>query len=249
MSILTKSVKSLASKSLLPLTILSVGKGLISAINNFKRPDGELGSFSRPIPKYDSHIPTTLFQKATIAGASSILAISEPTNGVHLAAVGDITSIPFIKKLRDRMLLNEEGRRILKERPEVKFTDSEWNALGALPKNTFGYNYYNYMVSQNISWDTRTPVRFIDDSELAYVMLRHRQIHDFYHTVLGMTISILDELTVKHFEFVQTGLPVGLFAVLVAPVRLDPAERTDFYTRCLPWVNDVGRNTKLLMNT
>ena len=29
-------------------------------------------------------------------------------------------------------------------------------------------------------------VRFVDDPELAYVMQRYREIHDFTHTLLGM---------------------------------------------------------------
>jgi ubiquinone biosynthesis protein Coq4 len=29
-------------------------------------------------------------------------------------------------------------------------------------------------------------VRFVDDPELAYIMQRYREIHDFTHTLLGM---------------------------------------------------------------
>jgi ubiquinone biosynthesis protein Coq4 len=31
-------------------------------------------------------------------------------------------------------------------------------------------------------------VRFVDDEELAYVMTRYRQIHDFVHCLLGLGI-------------------------------------------------------------
>lgn len=39
--------------------------------------------------------------------------------------------------------------------------------------------------------DSRAPVRFIDDPELAYVMLRYRQVHDFWHVLSGLDISVL----------------------------------------------------------
>ena len=44
---------------------------------------------------------------------------------------------------------------------------------------------------QNVTPDTRTPVQFVDDIELAYVMQRYREIHDLVHTVLGMPTNML----------------------------------------------------------
>jgi len=32
-------------------------------------------------------------------------------------------------------------------------------------------------------------VRFVDDEELAYVAQRYREIHDFTHALLGMSIT------------------------------------------------------------
>lgn len=38
---------------------------------------------------------------------------------------------------------------------------------------------------QGFDPDARRPVNFVDDVDLAYVMLRYRQLHDFMHTLLG----------------------------------------------------------------
>lgn len=38
---------------------------------------------------------------------------------------------------------------------------------------------------QGFSPDARAPVRFVDDPELMYIMLRYRQCHDMFHTVTG----------------------------------------------------------------
>jgi ubiquinone biosynthesis protein COQ4 len=43
----------------------------------------------------------------------------------------------------------------------------------------------------------RTAVRFIDDAELAYVLLRYRQVHDFWHVLLALPTTILGELAQK----------------------------------------------------
>lgn len=41
---------------------------------------------------------------------------------------------------------------------------------------------------QKITPDSRMQVRFVDDADLAYVMQRYRETHDFVHLLLGMRI-------------------------------------------------------------
>ena len=41
------------------------------------------------------------------------------------------------------------------------------------------------MDSHGFSPDERAPVRFIDNPDLAYIMLRYRQVHDFWHVMSG----------------------------------------------------------------
>ena len=50
--------------------------------------------------------------------------------------------------------------------------------------------------------------RFIDDEEKAFVFQRYKEIHDFWHVLVGLNTSVMEEIAVKHFEFAQTGLPV-----------------------------------------
>lgn len=48
-------------------------------------------------------------------------------------------------------------------------------------------------VKQNVTPDSRAQVKFVDDEELAYVMLRYREVHDLLHTLLGMPTNMLGE--------------------------------------------------------
>jgi ubiquinone biosynthesis protein COQ4 len=75
---------------------------------------------------------------------------------------------------------------------------------------------------KNASPDERAPVSFVDDPELAYVMTRYREVHDLFHTVLGMPTNMLGEITVKWFEALQTGLPMCALGAFFGPVRLGP---------------------------
>lgn len=74
--------------------------------------------------------------------------------------------------------------------------------------------------TQHISADTRRAVRYVDDAELAYVMQRYREAHDFVHTLVGLPISVEGELAVKWFEFLQTGLPMCALGAIAGPLGL-----------------------------
>lgn len=45
--------------------------------------------------------------------------------------------------------------------------------------------------------------RFVDDAELAYVITRARQVHDFWHVLFGCHTNVFGEVALKAVEFVQ----------------------------------------------
>ncbi len=49
------------------------------------------------------------------------------------------------------------------------------------------------------------PLRFVDDEELAYVLTRMREVHDFWHVLFGCHTNVFGELALKGLEFVQVG--------------------------------------------
>lgn len=51
--------------------------------------------------------------------------------------------------------------------------------------------------------------RFIDDPELAYVITRARQVHDFWHVLFGCHTNAFGEVALKAVEFVQVGPSCG----------------------------------------
>ena len=79
----------------------------------------------------------------------------------------------------------------------------------------------------------------MDDTGLAYVMQRYREVHDLIHVINGMGIGysmqfivyirtpvtlnrLLGEIAIKWFEAIQTGLPMCVLSSLGAPVKLSP---------------------------
>lgn len=87
----------------------------------------------------------------------------------------------------------------------------------------------------------------MDDEELAYVMNRYRQIHDFFHTLTGLGVTVEEEIALKWFEWVQTGLPMTMLASLFGPLRLTWNERRRLYVDYVPWAVQCGASCKPLM--
>lgn len=75
---------------------------------------------------------------------------------------------------------------------------------------------------QNVSPDSRTAVRFVEDTELAYVMQRYRETHDIYHALFLMPTTMLGEVSVKWIEALQLRLPMCLSGAIFGAYRLRP---------------------------
>lgn len=74
----------------------------------------------------------------------------------------------------------------------------------------FRFAYARFMETFNFKADDRPLVKYVPDFELAYILQRYKETHDFYHTLLLAEddISVLGEAAVKWFEMTQLNLPV-----------------------------------------
>ncbi|KAJ1899066.1 Ubiquinone biosynthesis protein [Kickxella alabastrina] len=233
-----------------PTAAIAMGASYLASksLAAFTSPDAKPDSSRGMRPLYETHKPTTGLQKAFVAAGAALMGFGDPTDGTYIAALGDATSNGFFGRMREQMIGDPMGRRILKERPQISFTSEQWEALAELPEGSFGRTYYDQMRRNGISWATRPPVRFVDNEEDAYMLLRYRQCHDFYHVILDMDISVVEELAIKVFEWQQTGLPVGLIASAFGPLRLPQKERQRFFAHYLPWAMQCGAQAKPIIS-
>ncbi|KAF2109748.1 coenzyme Q biosynthesis protein Coq4-domain-containing protein [Lophiotrema nucula] len=203
---------------------------------------------NRPPPNYEGHIPLTRVERLGLAAGSGLLSFLDPRRGDLIAAFGEATAQPyFIYKLRDRMLLNPTGRRILRDRPRLTSTSLAIPRLRQLPSNTLGYAYAAWLDREGVSPDTRAHVRYIDDEECAYVMQRYRECHDFYHALVGLPVFREGEVALKAFEYANTGLPMTGLAVFSA-LTLKKAEWRRFWDIYGPWAIRNGTKTDDVIN-
>ncbi|KAK2743411.1 Ubiquinone biosynthesis protein [Myotisia sp. PD_48] len=208
----------------------------------------EFSVFSRPPPNYPGHVPLTTIERAVLAIGSATGSLLNPRRHDLIATLGETSATPyFIYRLRDAMLSDATGRRILRDRPRISSTTLSLDYLRTLPAHTVGGSYVSWLDREGVSPDTRSTVRYIDDEECAYVMQRYRECHDFYHAVTGLPVVVEGEIALKVFEFMNTLLPMtGLSAFAV--MRLKPAERERFWSIHLPWAVRSGLASKELIN-
>ncbi|CAN0252882.1 unnamed protein product, partial [Ectocarpus sp. 13 AM-2016] len=121
-----------------------------------------------------------------------------------------------------------------------------------LPDGTLGKSYSNFMKENNFSPDGRSPVKYVDDPDLAYVMRRYREVHDLWHALTGLPATVEGELALKWFELVQTGLPVCALSAVLGPLALPSKEpppaptgsREVLARTFVPWAIRAGRRAR-----
>lgn len=165
-----------------------------------------------------------------------------------IATLGETTGSIFVNEMRDNMLRDKTGRRILRERPRIHSSTIDIPYLRSLPLGTFGKEYTNFLDEQKVTPDTRVKVQYIYDDELAYVMQRYRECHDFFHALTNLPTNVEGELALKWFELAQTGLPMTLLSSIFGPIRLSFKEKERLFKKYVPWALQCGSQCKFLLN-
>ncbi|KAH9481191.1 Ubiquinone biosynthesis protein [Psilocybe cubensis] len=205
------------------------------------------GISSATKPAYEGHIPLSWFENAFLAVGSAFVSLADPRRGDMIAALGETTAGPSLPRLRDRMLASPEGRKVLKDRPRVNSSTVDMNKLAQYPEGSFGRAYVTWLERCGVTPDTRAPVKYIDDPELAYVMQRYRECHDFYHCICNLPVNVESELALKYFEFANLGLPMTAISALFGPLRLTAQKRSRLFSEYVPWALKCGGSAQSLI--
>ncbi|KAJ3743867.1 ubiquinone biosynthesis protein COQ4, mitochondrial [Lentinula raphanica] len=198
-------------------------------------------------PAYPGHIPLNSFENAFLAVGSAVMSLLDPYRADLIAALGETTAGPALPRLRDIMLASPEGRQILKDRPRINTQTVDMNALAHLPEGTWGRTYKTWLERTGVTPDSREPVHYVDDPELAYVMQRYRECHDFYHSICNFSVNVESELAIKYFEFANLGLPLAAISAIGGPLRLNAKKRSILFSEYVPWALKYGSTSQCLI--
>jgi len=185
--------------------------------------------------RYAGHVPTTLLEKALIGSSSAVRALADPRQARLVGVVGETTGGTALRKLMRRMERNPVGHVILQERPQITSAALPLERLRAMPADSLGAAYGRFLDRHGFDPDERSPVQFVDDPDLAYVMLRYRQVHDLWHVLYDLPPTFMGEVALKWLEAAQTGLPMCAIGAVAGGVRLKAEQRSAIVRHVVPW--------------
>jgi len=204
-----------------------------------QQPDGLEYEFQRPV---------SMLQNIVLTVGSAFASVNDPLRSDMVATLAETTGHSTLRKLQLQMLNDDTGCRILKEKPMINSENVNVDELIKLPASTFGHNYAKFMIGYGITSDTRPKVYYIENTELAYIMNRYRQIHDFIHCILGFSITVPNEIVVKWFEASHFGFPMNTLSALFGPLAVSNIYEHREIRKHIPWAVYNGRTMKLLLN-
>ncbi len=76
---------------------------------------------------------------------SAVSVFINPERGDMLAALGDVTGAAALRDMHMKMCSDLTGIQILAEKPRIRSTHTDIQSLRALPRDTFGYAYGQFM--------------------------------------------------------------------------------------------------------
>lgn len=126
--------------------------------------------------------------------------------------------------MHTRMLADPVDQRLLRDKSRIRSEQVDIDLLRALPQNTYGYAYAQFLDSNGYALDTWLDVQRMDDLELAYVMQRYRETHDFNHVLYSVPTTVFGEFVIKYAEVVQTGLLLNTAITYVGWLKATPGE-------------------------
>jgi ubiquinone biosynthesis protein COQ4 len=153
-------------------------------------------------------------------------ALLDSTRTDELLVGEEISSVGRMEALVPLMRSSPSGRRILAERPVISTHTISQSTLESLPQGSLGRAYAEHLKRERLDLDALTTPVTRSPSELAnYLLMRVRQTHDLWHTVLGLGASGHHEVLVHAFQWPQLRMPYSALVVGLGAIKHMALER------------------------
>lgn len=141
--------------------------------------------------KYCDRYKLSPLQRLFLVPYYGVQGLIDPSQGQHVAAIGDITSTTMLRQIHQSILRQPtgtsmspivsvkillklivcfEGKEFMSRKALITNDTLNLPFLRSLPKGTLGRGYVDYMDNYGFSADERSKVKFAEDVELAYVL-------------------------------------------------------------------------------
>ncbi len=170
----------------------------------------------------------------TLNATQIVLRDSNRTEQIHV--VEETTGRRAFKRVLERLRATDEGRELLRVRPELSSSQVDYAALRRLPRETLGGAYVRHLDDNGLSAELQASLtNHVSDPDIAYLMRRFRQTHDVWHPLTSLGVEAYQEVVIHAFSYGQLKLPVSAMIVSLGGLKHGVFERRwHMLTRALP---------------
>jgi len=182
-------------------------------------------------------------------GQAMARALRDSTRTDELLVGEEISSVGRMQALLPMMAATPSGRRIMSERPILNRRTIDLERLARLPEHTLGHAYATHLKREGLDLEAlTTPVTRGRSDEANYLLMRVRQTHDIWHTVLGLGVGGHHEVLVHAFQWPQLRMPYSALVVFFGTIKHVLGERrTSILTQGLTDAVEAGRRAQPLL--
>lgn len=154
-------------------------------------------------------------------GAMSVL-MRDPFEFVALNEMTDAVSLSWPVQWWYRRLVKDVPASVLDHLRELTRQPLDPDALGKLPKNTFGYGFHRFCAEHNITANghVKAVPQLRETFEKDWVTQRFFKIHDILHAAVGFGTTVAGEMGLQMFDARNLREPYGIMAVAGTPYMI-----------------------------
>lgn len=144
-----RDVQQFVHKCFIEINSIYGGKGAIDRYSPGSVSGSSVRSFSSGASfaqDYATHrVSLSRMQRAVLTAGAAAISLTNPHRGDMIACLGETTGADALSYCHQQMLATAEGRRILDEKPRVRSSTVDLDALKHLPKGTVGRIYREFL--------------------------------------------------------------------------------------------------------
>ena len=157
---------------------------------------------------------------AFIVARNSVRVLLDSTRLNDILEVGEVTGRASMLRALTSIKEHEEGRALLRDRPELNSQEVDFNVLRSLPSGTVGRTFWEHMDRYGLDLDAlNLPIPDSTDPDETYILRRYRGNHDIWHTMLGLGTEGYEEVLVHAFTYGQLQFPLSTLIVFFGTLK------------------------------
>ncbi len=159
----------------------------------------------------------TALERARLGAIALSKLLANPKDTHQVFLMGLLLNRGHYPEFLARLTLDDDGGRLLRERPTIDSRHVDLDALRALPDGTLGREYVRYLESHELDPDLFQEPPGLPDVP-RYIGKRMRQVHDLWHVLTGYETDVPGEAALQAFTYAQTQMPSSGAIALAAAI-------------------------------